>query len=247
MLNAIILDDEQSGREILRTLLTEFFHDRVTVYPPCSTVSEGLSAVSQYNPDLVFLDIEMLGESGFDFLNAIKTINFEIIFVTAHSGYAIDAFKVHALDYLLKPINHLQLKQTIEWVEKRAAQKKTSYDGGQLVTKIKKTIAGMIGMPTNQGVIFLDISSIIRCEASSNYSIIYSEHDKKLLASRTLKDLEDALTGHDFIRVHKSHLINLRKLSEYHRTEGIIRLQDGSKIPLGRNHKQEFEKNIQLI
>ena len=248
MLKVVIIDDELCGREMLQALLKKFFSDRVMVYTPCCSIAEGLQAVNQYNPDLVFLDIEMPGGSGFDFLKTLGTINFELVFVTGHSGYAIEAFKVHALDYLLKPVNPVELTKTIEWIEQRVNEKRPSYDSGQLIAKIKKTVEqGKIGVPTNQGVVFLDILSIIRCEASSNYSFIYSEPDKKILVSRTLKELADALTDHDFVRVHKSHLINLRKLSYYHRSDGIIQLQDGSKIPLGRNCKHEFEKSIQVI
>jgi two-component system LytT family response regulator len=248
MLNVVIIDDDRNGREFLQALLEQYFADRITVLATCSSVSEAILAIRKTGPDLVFLDIEMPQASGFELIEKLGTINFDVVFVTAYSQYALKAIKFHALDYLLKPVNPEELKKTIEWAEKRLSEQRPPYDGNELLEKFRVAIGSQnLGVPTNEGVIFLPITSIIRCEASSNYTIIYSESDKKMIVSRTLKDLENALLVHDFIRVHKSHLINTKRIAHYYRKESSIQLQDGHSIPLGRNYKEEFEKRVFMI
>jgi two-component system LytT family response regulator len=248
MLNVIIIDDDRNGREFLQAMLQEYFSGRITVLATCSSVSEGIVAIHKTEPDLVFLDIEMPQASGFELIEKLGTIKFDVVFVTAYSKYALKAIKFHALDYLLKPVSPEELTKTIEWAEKRLSGHRPSYNGNELLEKFRSAFGQQsLGVPTKEGVIFLPIASIIRCEASSNYTVIYSESDKKIMVSRTLKDLEDALLAHDFIRVHKSHLINVKRIAQYYRKEGTIQLQDGSNIPLGRNCKEEFEKRMLMI
>lgn len=248
MLNIVIIDDDRNGREFLQALLDQYFPNRIAVLASCSSVSEAILAIRKTAPDLIFLDIEMPQASGFELIEKLGIINFDVVFVTAYSEYALKAIKFHALDYLLKPVNPEELKKTIEWAEKRLNGQRPSYNGYELLEKFREAMGPQsLGVPTKEGVIFLAITSIIRCEASSNYTVIYLESGKKIMVSRTLKDLENALPVHNFIRVHKSHLINVKKIAQYYRKEGSIQLQDGSNIPLGRNCKEEFEKRMLMI
>lgn len=248
MFKVIIVDDDKGSREVLQALLTKYFSDRVNVCAVCSSMAEGLDAVHQFHPDLVFLDIEMPSGSGFDFMEKLDKIDFQLVFVTAYSDYALKAIKFHALDYILKPVDPNELRKTITWAEERMRDRQPAYNGKDLLERFRQTIGIQnLGVPTNEGVIFVPIATIIRCEAASNYSVIHTQDGKTLTVSRTLRDLEDALSNHDFVRVHKSHLINLKMISHFYRREGIIQLQNNSNIPLGRQFKEEFEKRVLLI
>ena len=248
MLNVLIVDDDKNGREFLQELLLQHFPGRICVQAMCGSVTEAVSTIRQFHPDLVFLDIEMPQGSGFELMEKLEAIDFGLIFVTAYSNYALKAIKFHAFDYLLKPIDPEELKRAVIWAERNLLDKKQTYDSRELIEKIRNTLGIQnLGVPTQEGVIFLPIEHIVRCEASSNYSVIYSDDDKKILVSRTLKELEDALINHNFVRVHKSHVISLKRISHYYRKEGTIQLEDGSSIPLGRNCKAEFEKRILMV
>jgi len=247
MFKAIIIDDEKSSHETLELLIKEKFPDQITICAVCNSAQEGRMAVQQHNPNLVFLDIDMPGESGFDFIDSFKNINFETIFITAYNEYAIKAFRYHAVDYLLKPINAQDFIASIHWLEQRLAEKQSNKIS-DLSDQIKKYLQNQqLGISTAEGIVFLDVTSILRCEGSSNYTYVYAESGKKFLVARTLKDFEDILSNHNFLRVHKSHIINIQKIVRYHRSEATIELHDGSKIPLSRTSKEEFEKRITVI
>lgn len=246
MFKAIIIDDEDNVREAFEATLRNYFSNNVTVCASCCSAAEGRKAVKEHRPNLIFLDIDMPGESGFDFIESIENIDFEIVFVTAYNKYAVQAFQYHALDYLLKPINPDDLRKTLDWIEqKNERSSSTTVDQTEKLRRYLKD--HHLGVSTDKGIVFLDIPSIIRCEASGNYAYVYVEADKKILVSRTLKELDDILSNHDFMRVHKSHLINLKKLSQYNRNTASIGLKDGAQIPLSRLNKEEFEKRIFVI
>lgn len=189
----------------------------------------------------------MPGESGFDFIDSFHTINFETIFITAYNEYAVKAFRYHAADYLLKPVNAEDLNASIRWLKQRSAVQQPDKIS-DLSEQLKKYLqCQQLGISTAEGIVFLEVTSIIRCEGSSNYTYIYAEPGKKLLVARTLKDFEDILSNHNFLRVHKSHVINIQKIVRYNRSEAIIELRDGSKIPPSRTSKEEFEKRITVV
>lgn len=247
MFKAIIIDDEKSSHETLELLIKEKFPDEITICAMCNSAKEGRAAVQQHDPNLIFLDIDMPGESGFDFIDSFHTINFETIFITAYNEYAIKAFRYHAVDYLLKPVNPDDFTASIHWLKQRITNRHSNEIRG-LSELLKNYLQNQqLGISTAEGIVFLDVTSIIRCEGSSNYTYIYAESGKKLLVARTLKDFEDILCTRHFLRVHKSHIINIQKMARYHRSEAIIELHDGSKIPLSRTSKEEFEKTITVI
>lgn len=220
----------------------ELLHLKLNKYCPDVAVdaifTEPVNAVEYIlanKPDVVFMDIEMPGLNG---LTAAKQIgnSSEIIFVTAYEKYSIEAIRLTAFDYLLKPIDAEELKKTITRLGEKLQQKKQASN--------KKLINGQfdkIAVPTLEGVHFLSIKDIVRVEAESNYSIFYFNDKRKMTASKTLKQVEEALEGYTFFRAHKSFLVNLSYISKYIRGEGgTIVLTDGSEVELSRSRKKEF-------
>jgi two-component system, LytTR family, response regulator len=241
MVRSIIVDDEMKSRESLRILLEEFCGN-VEVMAVCQNVSEGVDAIAQHKPDVIFLDIQMQRETGFDLLDKIKPINFEIIFTTAYSEYAIKAFKFSAIDYLLKPINIDELKKAVYKVEKKL-HSRIADRVEQLIQNLKPVSIHnfKLALPTSDGLIFVKVDDIIYCEASSNYTQIFTSDGKKHLVSRTLKEYEDLLADHNFFRIHNSHLINLGSIKKYVRGEGgyVIMSNDVS-LDVSKRKKEAF-------
>jgi two-component system, LytTR family, response regulator len=220
MFKAIIVDDEVKSRESLK-ILVEDFCEGLEVKALCQNVREAIDAIETVKPDVVFLDIHLQRESGFDLLTSLKTFNFAVIFTTAYSEYAIKAFKFSAIDYLLKPIDIEELRNAIKKLEKRGSS--------NIEERINHLIQNLgqhggenfkLALPTSDGLIFVKVSEILYCEASSNYTEVYMSDNKKHLVSRTLKEYEDILSEQNFFRIHNSYLINLNRIKKYVRGEG---------------------------
>ncbi|MBL7974102.1 MAG: response regulator transcription factor [Candidatus Kapabacteria bacterium] len=230
-MNAVIIDDEESGRETLQHLLARFCAD-VTVVATADSPDNGIAAIKQHNPDLVFLDVEMPGGTGFTVLEAFPQLSFHVIFVTAYQHYAMKAIKFSALDYLLKPVDVQELQKAVG----KATQHKQ-----QQVTVVSKPHADSIAVPVEDGLIFLNPADILRCESDSNYTQCFLLSGQKLLVSRTLKEFDELLSPHDFMRVHNSHLVNLRCVNRYVRGKGgYAVMKDGSEIEVSPRKRDEF-------
>jgi two-component system LytT family response regulator len=243
-MKAIIVDDELSGRNNLCRLIEEHCHE-VKVVSICSSASEAYSAILEKNPDVVFLDIEMPRETGFDLLSRIPKIDFRVIFVTAYDKYAIQAIKLNALDYLLKPVRSEDLVTAVQKVQ---SSLKGNYD--QLITSLLKSYgngskAEKLAIPVREGFSYVNIKDIIRCEADANYTRIVLFSNVKILSSKTLGEYEETLSDFDFIRVHKSHMINLSYVKNYVKGEGgVIKMSDGYEVPVSRRKREEFLAKI---
>jgi len=245
MLKSIIIDDELKSRESLRILIEDFC-EGVAVSALCQNVAEGLAAIEKHRPDVIFLDIQMQRETGFDLLNKIKQINFEVIFTTAYSEYAIKAFKFSAIDYLLKPIDIEELKAALLKVEKKIGG---SINGRlqQLMDNLKggNTANFKLALPTSDGLIFIKVNDIVYCEASSNYTNIYMLDGKKHLVSRTLKEYEEMLTESNFFRIHHSYLINLNLVKKYVRGDGgYVIMNNDTSLDVSKRKKEAFLDRI---
>ncbi len=245
-LSCIIVDDELKSRENLRILLQDFCED-VTVIALCATISEAVSALKQNQVDLLFLDIQLQRETGFDLFTKIETPTFEVVFTTAYAEYAIKAFKFSALDYLLKPIDIAELNNCIDRARKRKQTPNAHIlpDARleQFVLNLKNTQSQnyKLALPTASGLVFVKVSDIIYCEASSNYTIHYFADGKKQLVTRTLKEYEDLLTDCDFFRIHNSYLVNLNCIKQYIRGEGgQIVLSNGTVLDVSKRKKEAF-------
>jgi two-component system LytT family response regulator len=250
MLKAIIIDDERSGREMLAGMLTERFADRLQVAALCQNVSEGIAAIRDKSPDVVFLDIEMPNESGFELVEKMgSSLQAAIVFVTAYNQYAVQAFRINALDYLLKPIQTDELADTIGRLEKMKSTGQ-AITAEELLSRLKNfshPAQHRIGLPSLNGMIFVDANDIIHCEADDNYTHLFTTGQKYTI-SRTLKDVEESLSAFNFLRVHKSYLINLDKVVKYQKHEGgTIILQNKAEIPVGRQSKEELERRLIIL
>ncbi len=245
MINAIIVDDELKSRESLKILLEEFC-DNVTVKALCQDVAEAVQAIQQYKPDVVFLDIQLQRETGFDLLTQLGDFDFEVIFTTAYAEYAIKAFKFAAIDYLLKPIDIEELKRALSKVERRMNDS-ISLRLQQLMQNLKNTSSEnyKLALPTTDGLVFVKMQDILYCEASSNYTEITVMDGKKYIVSRTLKEYEDMLGEHNFYRIHNSYLINLNAIKKYVRGEGgyVIMANDKS-LDVSKRKKEGFLARI---
>lgn len=241
MLKAIIIDDEEGARFTLSTLLEEYCPN-VSIVAQCSNVPEGVLAINKHTPDIVFLDIEMPEYNGFELVEFFKIVDFEIIFVTAYSQYAIRAFEVSAVDYLLKPVEIEQLQAAVE----KASQKRTQANIMQRLDLMKSTYNGdeikKIALPMSDGLMFVDVAEIILFEADRAYTQVFLKNGSKITVSKPMRIFEDILENRQFIfRPHRSHLININYIKKYVRGDGMIFMDNGVALPVSRERKQEFE------
>jgi len=239
-IRAVIIDDEEGARESLANLI-EKFCPQVKLCGKAENAIEGRAKIAEVNPDLIFLDIEMPVENAFDMLSKIENIDFDIIFTTAYDHYAINAIKFSALDYLLKPIDIDELRAAVEKVSVSKSD-----DSGVKLQALLDNIGGnskqqKIAIPETDGLLIVKVDEIVHCESDSNYTHIFMNDGKKILASRTLGEFEDMLSGHKFFRTHRSHLINMEHIVKYIKGEGgYVTLSNGSQIEVSRRKKTEF-------
>jgi len=239
-----VVDDEYQGRNLLCKLLSEHF-PAITITGEAATVKEGVEGIRLFKPDLLFLDIEMNGESGFDLLQQLNTRDFRIIFVTAHNEYALKAFRFNAVDYLLKPIVLSEMEDAISKAIKLLPEH--TFTSAEQLDNLAKHIQNpkkahdKIAVPTPEGFILVPLQDIIFCHANGNYTEFHLLGKKKLLSSYTLKQYHELLIEQNFFRAHRSYLINLSYVKMYKRGDGgIVVMQDGSEIELSRQNKEAF-------
>lgn len=246
MIRAIIIDDEHYCVEVLSTLLKKYCPE-VTVSATCSSGEEGLKAIHEYQPDLVFLDVEMPRMNGFQLLESLPEINFDLVFTTSYDQYAIKAIRFSALDYLLKPIDREELQKAVN----KAGKRQSGSINQQLQLLLQKinqpaTRVNKVAMPTMEGLQMINVADIISCASYSNYTILHLKDKQKLVVSRTLKEIEEILEEHSFIRVHHSYMVNLNEVTKYIRGEGgYLVMSDGSHIDVSRSRKDSVVKRLQ--
>jgi len=246
MIKAIIVDDELGGRESLSKML-EKNCKHVEVVAKVDSILAAFEAITNKEPDLVFLDIEMPNGNAFDLLEKFKEINFNIIFTTAYDHYAIKAIKFSAVDYILKPIDPEELVQAVKRFEEHIGQKKsldkqfkTLLSNIRPDNKLKK-----VGIPDGDGLIFINLSDIIRCDSDGNYTFFILTNGKKIIASRTLGEYEQLFAEDNFFRIHRSHLINLEHVKKYIKGEGgYVVMTDNSQVEVSRRNKTDFLEKL---
>ena len=240
MIKAIIIDDESHCLETLRLLLGEFC-PQVQILELCRSARTGLNAIERLKPDLVFLDVEMPAMNGFEMLENFSTIPFAVIFTTGYDQYAIKAIHLNALDYLLKPIDPNELARSVKKVEEQ--RHLPMAEQFQLLLKqiqVKGNHFNKLAVPTSEGFELIPADQLMRCEASENYTHLYLKNTQKIIACRTLKEIEEQLKDFNFfMRVHHSHIINLNEVIRYIRGEGgYLVLSDGTSVNVSRNRKE---------
>jgi two-component system LytT family response regulator len=244
-MKAIIVDDEPAVRNTISSLLREGFPD-ITVCAAAGSVSEGYDAIMKHQPDILFLDVELPDGLGFDLLKKVSPVHFRTIFITGHQEYALDAIKVSALDYILKPIDADELRAAIN-----KARELINHEEEQLkILALSENLQGRkvlkrIILRTNEALQLISVSDIVRAEADSNYTHFYLAGGKHIIVSRTIKEYEALLAGSGLIRVHQSHLVNLNYVDKFFKRDGgYLQLKDGSSIPVSPNLKQKVLRSL---
>jgi len=246
MLKAIIVDDEPYCSESLSTLL-ERYCPEVELSAICNSGAAALKEIPSQHPQLVFLDIEMPHMNGFELLEKLPEINFDLIFTTSYDQYAIKAIKFSALDYLLKPVDREELKKAIQKVLQRQ-QPPLPQQLEILLQKLHQPANSNLKMaiPTMEGLQMIQIDTIISCTSDSNYTNFHLKNNQKITASRTLKEIEEMLEGRSFFRVHHSYLVNLNEIHKYFKGEGgYLVMSDGSNIDVSRSRKEMLLQRLQ--
>jgi len=245
MIKAVIIEDEKKSRDALSHLLVKYCSD-VHITGSAESVKHGIEVVRTVKPELIFLDVMLPDGSGFDVLEKIRDLQFDVIFTTALEKFAIKAIKYSALDYLLKPIDVIELKTAVKKVEERK-----NILSGQNLNSLLENVKNAddnfsrITFPTGSAFEIVAVKEIIRCEASDNYTNVFLTGDRKFVVTGTLKHYEELLPEKDFVRVHHSHLINMNHVLRFLKEEGgFAVLSDGSKVEISRRKKEDFLKKL---
>ncbi len=249
MITAIIIEDERNAREFLHKLILRSFSEKVVVLDTVDSVAKGVEAIKKYKTalDVVFLDIQMPEENGFELFKYFDNVSFDVIFTTAFKDYAIDAIKFSALDYLLKPINFIDLNDAI----KRLECKKNIFNNSLKINTLLDNINAdslnynKVALPTSDGFQLEKIGNILYAKAQGNYSVIRTQNGKDILLSKTLKHLEDLLPKNIFFRIHKSFLINLNYVTLYSKSENQVTISSNEQFPVSVRKNEQFINAIQ--
>jgi two-component system, LytTR family, response regulator len=242
MIKALIVDDEQKARNVLRHHVEQNC-PQISELREAESVDAALEVLGEFNPDIVFLDIEMPHRNGFDLLSAVGTPDFHVIFTTAYHHYAIRAIRFSALDYLMKPVDPEELVGAVQrHLEKRleTQERKKLFDN--LADNMRKEDVSKfrIAVPGTDGVLFFSVSEILRFEAEGSYTHIVLTNRKPIVASRNMKHFEDMLEDFDFLRIHKSHLVNREHIRGITSDRDRVLLSDQSEVEISRRKKPEI-------
>ena len=247
MKKIVIIDDENRTRELIARMIDSFGFDVITI-PEGENVQSGIDAIEKHQPDIVFLDIQMPDGTGFDVIRSIENKSFEVIFITAHEEFAIKAIKFSALDYLLKPIDTTELKAALEKALDTIDEKKETSQFDALQKNIQPSEKRRLVLKTQESVHVVELDQIIRCEADRNYTSFFLKDNKKILVSKTLKEYETLLSGHNFLRVQQSHLVNIDYVDRYDKKNGgAVVMKDGSEVPLSPAKRDLFFKRLENL
>ena len=241
MYHAVIIDDDQLARRGLQSILELNFKE-IKILGEANSVVTGLSLINQHNPDLVFLDIELPDGTGFSLLEQLTKVDFKVIFTTSYSDYAITAFKYSAFDYITKPV----LIENVRSTMKRINEIPVLHEK-QRVEALKQNLTHSnsddqtIALPEMNGFTIVKVKDIVRCEGERNYSRIFFTTGNSVLVSRTLLEFDNMLAPHGFFRIHRSHLISIKNVSRYIKTDGgMVEMADKTQLPVSPKFKDEF-------
>lgn len=242
----VIIEDEHKSREVLKNLL-ENYCPEVIITGTAECVEKGVELINTVHPDIVFLDIEMQTGTGFDLLQKVDKLDFNVVFTTAYEQYALKAIKFSALDYLLKPIDINELKHAISKVVSKRQIEKEDSRLIELLNNLKPNKTHKISISTSEDILFIEVSNIIRCEAQGAYTTFYLKDKTKIVASKNLKEYENLLGEYNFFRLHNSHLINLLEVKKFIKSDGgLVEMKDGSRVSISQHRKEEFLERMHL-
>lgn len=241
MYHTIIIDDDQLARRGLRRIIEQNFRE-IEIVGEADSVSSGVELINEVEPELVFLDIEMPDGNGFNLLEKLTKINFKVVFTTSYSDYAITAFKYSAFDYIVKPVLIENVRSTINRINDIPVLREK-----QRVEVLKRNLSPeldadqTIALPDINGFTIVNVSEIVRCEGERNYSKVFFTNGSSVLVSRTLLDFDNMLVPLGFFRIHRSHLINLKNVNRYLKTDGgMVEMKDKTQLPISPKFKDEF-------
>lgn len=245
-MNAIIVDDEPHNIENLQILLQRHCPN-IHVIATADDMELALDMINTQKPDVVFLDIILGKQTGFDLLAQLQRRDFEVIFVTAFDHYGVRAVKSAALDYLLKPVDITELKAAVDKASEKVKQKKKNTQLDFLMDYIiqQGKAPGKVALPLRNEVRYIEISHIVRCEATNSYTWFYLTNKEKILVSKSLKEYDDLFNTQGFVRCHQSHLVNISFVKSMLREDsGALLMQDGEKIPISKAKKDMVKEAL---
>ncbi len=244
MIKTILIDDEPKAIKLLKSLLEEIFPN-IDIIDTCTSPDDAFISIIKNRPELIFLDIAMPKQSGFDLLKRLPNLNFEIIFVTAFDEYALEAVKFSAIGYVVKPINDEELIAAVKNAEQRISEKQESERNKQLLATILNpgNAQNRIGIPTSSGIEFIPTIQILRCEGVDGCTKVIVTDRKNIISSYNVGEFKKMLEDYGFYAVHKSHLINTAHISSYDR-EGFLKMANGDIIPVARRKRAEFLEKV---
>ncbi len=244
---ALIVDDEKNGRENLSGLISKYC-PQLKIVAEAASVAEAIQKIGEFQPRIIFLDIEMPNGNGFKLLEHFKTFPFEVIFVTAYDNYAIKAIRFSASDYILKPINLNELISAVEKVCTHISLQTENERIRQLYQNTINPANARIGIPVSDRIEFVEVKTIIRCQGESNYTHLYFTEKKPLLVAKSLVEFEELLADHGFIRVHKSHLVNMNHVISISKNDGgTLILSNGDSILISRRRKDFVAESLKCM
>ena len=245
-ITAVIIDDIKSARENIKLDLESYCPD-VEVIGEADGVVSGAKLIKEKHPDVVFLDIQMQDGTGFDLLEIIENVNLKVIFTTASDEYAIRAFRMSAIDYLLKPIDPDELMEAVGKIKKSAMLSKDHFEILHQGIQNHKTIT-RLALNSLEKIHIIEIADIVRCESSVNYTTFFMADKTKLVVAKTLKEYDELLAPLGFLRVHQTHLVNSKLVKEFIKTDGgYLMMKDGSSVPVSSRKKQAVVEALSLI
>ena len=242
MLTAVIVDDESKSRVTLATLL-EKYCDHVSIVAQAANIPDAVNAITTFQPDIIFLDIQLQEGNGFDILNQLTNNRSSVIFTTAYDEYAVKAFRFSAVDYLLKPIDPDQLVAAVNKVKSQPKDQNENINLSVLTENFASTDKKIV-IHSHQGLETIKVTDISRCEADSNYTTIYNKNGQKIVATKSLREYEELLVDFHFFRVHKSHLINLAYVKSCDFNNSLLTLDDDTVVEIARRRKEAL---VQLL
>lgn len=248
MIKAVIIDDEQPMRELIKHLLSSNFTD-ILVVGEADSVDDGIEVIASCQPQLVLLDIEIKGGTGFNILQKIKPYDFKLIFITAFNNFAIKAFKFSAMDYILKPVNEFEFVESIERVIKPMDYAMAPMQFDHFIDHYeKKTQHRKLLLRTSEALHLVDIANIIYCKSDNSYTTFFMNNGPDILVSKPMKEYAALLEDYNFIRPHQSFIINIQYVSKIDKSDGgFVILTNGKEIPVSARRKQSFLSELERI
>jgi two-component system LytT family response regulator len=247
MLRSIIIDDEPQNAAILKNDI-DAYCPSVQIVSICHSAKEGIMAIKKEKPDLIFLDIEMPWMNGFEMLEMLDEIHFSIIFTTAHDQFAAKAFRISAVDYLLKPIDAADLKEAVKKAQQKIEQQQGHANIENLLKNIRKPSSQQkIALPYRDGYEFVEVAHIIYCQAEGAYTKVFLDNKKYIVVSKTLGDIEELLPPDLFQRIHHSTVVNLDYVTHFVRADGgYVKLQTGESLIVSKSKKEAVMERLGL-